>query len=439
MYGTRDQLTPWANPDGAMFIGNHLRAGDFVGITLSWPLATPNNVVHVVTVWGDSGDADPLTNNPEFFIMTDSDREDPDATPDLQTYNYDNFYYPPEPNRGPGWYFDYTYPSAWGHPYIINAVTLSQVADNDPQGNRRVVRATGSYLATNDLTSATGLHYDVGTDTEILYYDTRIMPPVSSPPTIVEIDDPPTWLTVDWTLDFPAPPGYSVFITTDFILPAWNAVWYGNVHFTPDGLMSVQPAFNWQVDTPDLPPPLDAAACGGFVVAAFKVYADQAGTQELCQYRLEHEYAFDQDPESHTFTLTSRESATTLYIGDLHFGHSHGLLDENELWGFENWLTSPQGIVELPPQEQTVTLLDWNTLLPYPPYICVGPGAGSADLNCDGVANILDINPFILALSSPAMYQQQYPLCEITHGDMNGDGEVNILDINGFVQRLTGG
>ncbi|TWT45152.1 FG-GAP repeat protein [Phycisphaerae bacterium RAS1] len=60
------------------------------------------------------------------------------------------------------------------------------------------------------------------------------------------------------------------------------------------------------------------------------------------------------------------------------------------------------------------------------------------DLNCDGLTDILDINPFVLALSDPAAYQQQFPTCPIANSDINMDGNVNVLDINAFVALLSG-
>lgn len=59
------------------------------------------------------------------------------------------------------------------------------------------------------------------------------------------------------------------------------------------------------------------------------------------------------------------------------------------------------------------------------------------DLNCDGVVNFDDINPFVLALSNPAAYGQQFPNCNILAGDINGDGRVDFADINPFVALLT--
>ena len=61
------------------------------------------------------------------------------------------------------------------------------------------------------------------------------------------------------------------------------------------------------------------------------------------------------------------------------------------------------------------------------------------DPNCDGVLNFNDINPFVLALSDPNGYQQQFPGCSILSADCNGDCVVNFDDINPFVALLSGG
>ncbi|TWT44015.1 Endoglucanase C precursor [Phycisphaerae bacterium RAS1] len=68
--------------------------------------------------------------------------------------------------------------------------------------------------------------------------------------------------------------------------------------------------------------------------------------------------------------------------------------------------------------------------------LTVQPAAAQGDLNCDGSVNVLDINPFVLALSDPAAYAGLYPGCMIENGDINGDGSVDVLDINPFVALL---
>ena len=62
--------------------------------------------------------------------------------------------------------------------------------------------------------------------------------------------------------------------------------------------------------------------------------------------------------------------------------------------------------------------------------------AGRGDLNCDGSLDFDDINPFVLALSDPVLYQATYPDCDILAGDCNGDGDVDFKDINAFVGLL---
>ena len=62
------------------------------------------------------------------------------------------------------------------------------------------------------------------------------------------------------------------------------------------------------------------------------------------------------------------------------------------------------------------------------------------DLNCDGSVDSLDIDPFVLALSSTppgyAEYYAEYPSCDHTLADCNGDGTLDSLDIDPFVNLL---
>jgi len=61
----------------------------------------------------------------------------------------------------------------------------------------------------------------------------------------------------------------------------------------------------------------------------------------------------------------------------------------------------------------------------------------SGDLNCDGVVNNFDIDPFVLALTDPAGYAQKFPNCDRMLADINGDGVVDNFDIDPFVKLLT--
>jgi hypothetical protein len=62
------------------------------------------------------------------------------------------------------------------------------------------------------------------------------------------------------------------------------------------------------------------------------------------------------------------------------------------------------------------------------------------DLNCDGLLNAFDIDPFVVALTDPAGYASLYPSCNwLCTRDINCDGSVNAFDIDPFVELLTGG
>ena len=61
------------------------------------------------------------------------------------------------------------------------------------------------------------------------------------------------------------------------------------------------------------------------------------------------------------------------------------------------------------------------------------------DLNCDGVVNFGDIDPFVLAITDLTGYASAYADCDVLAADVNGDGLVNFGDIDGFVALLVNG
>ncbi|MGE0482166.1 MAG: hypothetical protein AB7Q17_17025 [Phycisphaerae bacterium] len=68
------------------------------------------------------------------------------------------------------------------------------------------------------------------------------------------------------------------------------------------------------------------------------------------------------------------------------------------------------------------------------PRIVVGPLLG--DLNCDGVVNNFDIDPFVLAIVDPAGYRARFPNCDRSAADANTDGRIDNFDIEPFVRLL---
>jgi hypothetical protein len=74
-------------------------------------------------------------------------------------------------------------------------------------------------------------------------------------------------------------------------------------------------------------------------------------------------------------------------------------------------------------------------------YIRFGtiPPGEPGDLNCDGAVNVFDIDPFIVALSDPDAYAQQFPACSRDTADLDGDGHVDFFDIDPFVNCVVAG
>ena|GEM_PF-1770156 len=78
----------------------------------------------------------------------------------------------------------------------------------------------------------------------------------------------------------------------------------------------------------------------------------------------------------------------------------------------------------------------YNTVLwRVTPIVVWRPG----DLNCDGLVDFDDIDPFVLALSGQAGYEAVWPACRWLNADCNGDGGVDFDDIDAFVAILSGG
>jgi hypothetical protein len=363
MFGNKSPKNPWANVNGATTIGNNLRSNNFVGLSISWPVAgaTVGTGGHAITAWGDNATAGSTAGLTQVKV-TDSDT---DAGGNVQTYTYDAYNNPNPggPNEGNGWYFNY---GSGDNPYIKHIAVLSP----SMAGNFNTQRVTGSLAVhQNSFFAATDLHYTAKTDVQVLSYNTRI----SVPGTLTSLTEigagaARRGINADWDLIPAVAQGQSVTITTDFIVPTWNSISYSNVHFTyPDFAGTILPNFNWQIDTLVLSrtEPLPNNATGGFVVGAFDIFADPNGQNPLGTYRFSHEYDFFQDPEHHQFMLNGFENQTDFYIGNLKFGHAYGQPDDDELWSFQDWMTNVPALQ--PVNERGFTLpLDWLGLLPYP-------------------------------------------------------------------------
>lgn len=67
---------------------------------------------------------------------------------------------------------------------------------------------------------------------------------------------------------------------------------------------------------------------------------------------------------------------------------------------------------------------------------CLGSAICRGDMNCDGVVDEADVDPFVLALSDVQAYQQAFPQCRWENADCNEDGYVAFDDIAPFLARI---
>ncbi len=100
-------------------------------------------------------------------------------------------------------------------------------------------------------------------------------------------------------------------------------------------------------------------------------------------------------------------------------------------WGWQGWQSDVKiGRIELTGNNGMGFGLLYDALELTPDVLVPG------DLNCDGLVNAFDIDPFVLALTDPAAYADAFPTCNILNGDCNNDGNVNAFDIDPFVSLL---
>lgn len=364
-------MDPWNNLNIPRTIGNELRRCQFIGLCFSWPVAGPTVGIggHATTGWGDNfSTKGTLPFNPLQIRMADSDR---DAGGDIQFYTYDAYNNPNPggPNEGNGCYFNYSIP----HPYIRCIVTLCPT--DDPSDNRQTQIVVGSLKIHqgNRGFNATDLHYKVGTDTQILSYKTEIDWDYNLTPTIVESQPQITELTVDWDLsDKPVPFCKWVTITTEFVLPLWNAIEYEDVHFTYPELPDTEwfPDLYWALETPTIEKAHTIEdVTGGYVIGSFEIINPEVEENNgiVAEYRFSHQYDYNQSPEQHKFLLTGQEG---FYVTNLRFGHTYGILTTKDLWKFEKWMTKIDEKIPLEEKKHEIKI-DWEGKLPYPKGIDV--------------------------------------------------------------------
>lgn len=66
----------------------------------------------------------------------------------------------------------------------------------------------------------------------------------------------------------------------------------------------------------------------------------------------------------------------------------------------------------------------------------VSEPAGNGDVNCDGIVDFFDIDPFVRALFDPSAYVTEHPACDLQLADIDDSGSVDFFDIDPFLTLL---
>jgi parallel beta-helix repeat protein len=102
----------------------------------------------------------------------------------------------------------------------------------------------------------------------------------------------------------------------------------------------------------------------------------------------------------------------------------------NVLWGTDDTAVIQAGIYDFFDDSSRAMVLWYPFILPAECY---------GDLNCDGMIDFADINPFVLYLSNIAAWQAAFAGCNTLNGDINCDGtygQASFDDINPFVALM---
>ena len=395
-HGKDANRPPYARTDLPKLIGNDLRKCYFVSLSIRQPTCDPNigKSGHAVTCWGDNGaDVNNINSNPSQVKITDSDYWDEKQI--LQTYTYDD-YNNPNPgdtddcNEGPGWYFNYL---TTCHRYIDYFVTLEPCWNTHGWIAARTVVASAKFSYNGDDPCALDLHYKISSNKQILSYRTTLDWNTSHTPSFVEDGN---YVVVDWNLtDNPVPKGSTVTATAEIIVPylgGASTITIDSVLWTPM-LIQPLPGAGWWGQNYAFPgggsiKPIPNM-CGGYIICACTLYASQSGPP-IGEYRGQFQYDYYENPSLHDIIF--QPGSGTYFMGNFRFGHSYGLLMNDELPQFEDWKTVQYQYPPYLPLGQRTFSLDWTGQLPYPqgqdyvsPTNCGDPGTeyASGDINKD--------------------------------------------------------
>ncbi len=403
--GNRNPRPPYKVTNLPEVVGDNLRKCNLLSLSIRKPTGGGGSGGHSVATWGDSGeDVNDINVNPAKVKISDSDYWI--ISEAVQTYTYDD-YNNPNPgdcNEGVGWYFNYSNKPHW---YIDGYTMLQPTESNTPATRTLVTSAKFTYNGNDPC--ALDLHYKISSNKQILSYRTSIDRDTNHLPTFWEDSN---WVNVSWDLnDNPVPKGSIITATAEIVVPYdanGNTISINNIYWTPMLLQPGPGMWGWgrhqelAGGSGIYPAP---NMCGGYVVCALMIFGDSMGTIPVAEYFYQFDYDYYQSPEQHTITFQREPGTGTYYMGFFRFGHSYGLLTDEELQQFYDWKNVEYPGPPFPLLQPRTFVLNWAGQLPYPqgqdlinpePNECGDPGTFyyAGDLNKDCRVDLFDMAMF---------------------------------------------
>lgn len=362
--GNKQKKEPFANQLLPEILGRQARNGHILAVSLSWPPVTEGNKAsggHVLNYIGDSQKKNKVHDNPDHIRVSDPLRNTGGA---IQTYPYDRFDAPnPQGlNSGNGWYIAYD-PN---HPFIKNVVTLSPV--DKPMDVKKASTSLSSYRVKQpDPEDATAFRFICESDSAFLDYEIFMDRETRKDPELFEKISTDSMISVNWPLaGRKSSDGESLTISTELALHAIHKMTHRDIYFKfgKNNLLKAAPDICWQIEFTEIKNVRLANITGGYIVGSIEVIRPDSvikSNDTFAELRFFTRYDIHESLLYHKLILCGEKGYRT---GKVRLGNSFGKPSIEELWNFDNWMTTFNRHEEL--SDTLVYRLNWEGKILYP-------------------------------------------------------------------------
>ncbi len=362
--GNKQQKEPLASQKLPEMLGRQARNAHIQAVSLSWPPVIEGDKAsggHVLNYIGDSQKKNKVSDNPSHIRVSDPLRNTGGS---IQTYPYDRFDAPNQQglNSGNGWYFAYD-PN---HPFIKNVVILSPV--DNPMDVKKASTNLSSYMVKQpDPEDAAAFRFICESDSAILDYEIFMDRETRKDPELFEKISTDSMISVNWTLaGRKSSDGESLTISTEMALPAIHKMAYRDIYFRfgKNNLLEAAPDICWQIEFSEIKNVRLANITGGYIVGSVEVIKLDSvinNKENFAELRFFTRYDINESLLYHKLILCGEKGYRT---GKVRLGNSFGKPTIEELWNFDNWMTTFNRDEEL--SDTLVYRLNWEGKILYP-------------------------------------------------------------------------